>query len=151
MPLQLITYWVFTIGIPEHNKSDLIEYIGSYIVSENNRILHELIQSKCAISIEDASHIFSCFLTLRNEFSEYVNIISMLEEEQKNEQDLFCEAPRSYRVSKSTTYTIDSIEDIVTEGCSMSNFAEKLDNTKEMIDIFSKYGWRNANISHFEN
>lgn len=142
--LQLITYWVFTIGLPEHNKSDLIEYIGSYIVNENDRILRELIQSKCAISIEDASHIFTCFLTLRNEFSEYVNIISLLEEEQKNEQALFCEAPRSYRVSKSTAYTIDSIEDLVTEGSRVSNFVAKLDNTKEMIDIFSKYGWRNA-------
>lgn len=144
--LQILNYWVITSNIPIMHKENILFTI--------EKILDKYIYVPCEkeviytndknINLDDATAIFTALLKQRNEFGEYVTILAVLEEEEKMEPALFKEVPEKYKAKK--TGNFDSVKTIITEDIIVDEFNDKLENAKEFIEVFSKYGGRNVNI-----
>jgi hypothetical protein len=149
--LQALNYWVVTIeGKSKKSKVEILDAIYDYVRTYKSEVYTEdivNIKHMNNIDINEAIAIFSEFLQQRNNFGEYVNILDMLNNEQKEENDLFGEVQAKYSIKKRTYIDdVTKIREIITEGKIIDNreYEQKLHETKDMIDVFSVGYGRNA-------
>lgn len=144
--LQILTYWVISMeGLDEKQVEGLLKSLKDYIKSFNSNLV--LWQTEKEISYKDAVGIYAAFLERRNNYGQYLDIIQVLEEEAMLHPLNFSIPSKEYKVTKNMDFP-QNFKNILTEGKSIDNFDEKLKNTKNLIDKFSKYGGRNASIDN---
>ncbi len=147
--LQMINYWVITIGdINFDKKVILVNKIEAFLSNFENKIVEIGIENNLKIDIADAVTIFVGFLERRNEFGEYVNIINDLMDEEKNDSEFFDAVPNAYKLNKKSRYDDVKYKEIILEGKYIDQFDKKLEYTKVAIDIFQKYGGRIADVGN---
>lgn len=148
--LQILNHWVITNDISLMNKENILFKIEQFI-DENKSSFFEkeiIYKNNKSINVEDTTATFAALLKQRNEFGEYLRILDILEEEEKTEPELFMKVSEKYRVKKTGDYDgdYDAVKTIITEGINVDEYNNKLENAKEFIEFFSKYGTRNANV-----
>ena len=143
--LQSLNYWLFTFEDLTYDKKMIIaDNVDKYLENFEKKVNNILKNRNLNITLEDTMSIFISFLVTRNEFGEYMRIIDTLEEEQEKESSLFGLPIPEYRLQKKDVISQDKMKGIITEGRKIDRFNEKLENTKETLRIFSKYGGRNV-------
>lgn len=147
--LQMINYWVITFeDITFEKKVILANKIEAYLLNLEKKIIELGIKNNLELDLADAVTIFVEFLERRNDFGEYINVINELMEEEKNDSEFFDIIPNVYKLNKRSLYDNIKYKEIILEGKHIDQFNKKLENTKEAIDIFQKYGGRIADTTN---
>ena len=145
--LQILNYWVFTIkGFADNYIDGITSILNEHMELSLQKTYSRLLfynKNINKINYDDAIGIFAAFLERRNDFCQYTEIIHVLMKEVICEPENFITSADKYKVTKDM-FLPSNVEDVLTEGQSIDNFNKKLENTKLLIDIFSKYGVRNA-------
>lgn len=143
--LQMISYWVITIpDLQESKKIQLSTRIESFYI-EFESSLNQNLSKRGDISFDEAIAIFISILAQRNNFGEDISIIDLLEEEENEEPTFFGFVPDTYKVDKNSDIPIEMHKEIILEGMTIDEYQDKLNKTKETIDLFARYGGRIAN------
>lgn len=146
--LQIFNYWIITIAdLSFEKKMQIADEIELYLNSFEKYILDTKTDRVFVTSLEDAISIFVSFLNRRNDFGEYMSILRTLEEEQDQEPDFFTFPLEKYKLKKGDIVPFDKVKKIITEGIQVDSYTDKLEKTKEIINIFSQYAGRTASVN----
>lgn len=146
--LQIVNYWVITIAdLDFEKKIQISKKLEHYLSSFEKSVIKLKKERQFTTNFEKSISTFIAFLDRRNYYGEYLSILSKLEEEQKNEPNLFSLPLKQYRVKKQDNVIPEKLKEIITEGASIDEFDAKLEKTKIVIDIFSRSGGRIASSS----
>lgn len=146
--LQIFNYWIITIvDLSFEKKMQIADEIELYLNAFEKYILEIKTDRAFMTSLEDAISIFVSFLIRRNDFGEYMSILHTLEEEQEQEPEFFTAPLKKYKLKKGDIVPHDELKKIITEEIQVEGYVDKLEKTKEIINLFSQYGGRTANES----
>ena len=150
--LQILNYWVISVtDIDYDDKLEMTQNIEmlfyDFDTEINNYILRK--DSEKTLDLDEALGIYTSLLTTRNSFGQYLDILNTLKEEAEEEKELFKNPEEKFKVNKNIKVKdIENPKLIITEGLDVYDYEEKLLKTKDMINVFSNYGFRNASIDN---
>lgn len=144
--LQMINYWVITIpDLQESIKIQIATKIESYLIDFESALNQNFFKKRCDVLFDEAIAIFISILEQRNNFGEYISVIELLEEEENEDSAFFGPVPNVYKVDKCSDIPIERHKEIILEGMTIDEYGDKLNKTKETIELFARYGGRIAN------
>lgn len=144
--LQMINYWVITIpNLQESIKIQIATKIESFLIDFESGLNQNFFKKRCDVLVDEAISIFISILAQRNNFGEYISVIEFLEEEENEDSAFFGPVPNVYKVDKYSDIPIERHKEIILEGMTIDEYGNKLNKTKETIELFARYGGRIAN------
>lgn len=151
--LQIINYFIVSSNlVANEDKIKYLEEIYKELDELDNLLKFQINirRSKDKIgnvNIEEAINIFVQYVEQRNEFKEYINILNLLEIEEKENKVMFGQVPDKFMVKKEIL-SIDEIykmEHIITEGKKRREYKSEVEYIQNVIEYFMKYGGRDVN------
>lgn len=147
--LQFLIYRVITYEVVNDKEKvlqSLVETMDDLFIKINKQVeMHRVKQDN--LTAEEVSRIFYLYREDGSYYREYIEVIKTLRQEVKENKDtLFKELEGKYKAKKALLLEEDiyskEIEEIITEGVKVDNYKRKLGETREFIEIFSRYGIR---------
>ena len=145
----MLIYRVITYEIvieKERILQSLIETVDDLFTKIKKQVeMHTIKQD--SLTAEEVSRIFYLYREDGSYYREYIEVIKTLKQEvEENKDNLFKELEDKYKAEKRLLYEEEIIskwvEEIITEGLKVDNYKRKLEETREFIEIFSRYGIR---------
>lgn len=147
--LQLINYRILVnSGVEEKKRilKCLVETIEELETKIDKQIEnHKIIQNN--LTAEEVTRIFFLYRVDGSYYREYIGITKILKKEiEKNRDCLFNILEDKYKVEKillsNEEIASKRVEEMVTEGLKVNDYKTKLNETRELIDLFNRYGGR---------
>ncbi len=147
--LQMMTYWVIAVvKVNRQTQLTLIEKIKKYLTDFENTVENFDINLTDSTKLDDYVNIFVEFLRSFNYCGEYINIASILIEEEQDSPDDFGLVPPEYQTKKGMSYKdFKQYKEIISEGKEIYEFKGKFENTQKAIEILQNNGVKASDIN----
>lgn len=156
--LQFLNYRVITSNLLPQKKIDILNSLSSKIEDISNMLDHsqskhwnalveKKINSTKILTAQNLTQYFAHYRMHSNAFSEEIKILNLLNNEIADDKATFQETEEKYKTVKFVLISDElskTEEDIITEHQYVSNFNKKIENTRMIISIMQKYGYRNC-------